>query len=118
MDPLCVPGDGDIHNYQRISFEGVLAEEILGPPAVGAGGLHEQHHPPRLDVAVHKLLGRAGGLHPGGEPPGQVPLRSKNGGPSASWPSFKGTSLEEEFAQLASPAWFLKGQPHSHYTLR
>lgn len=36
-------------------LERQLAEDFLGPSAVGAGGLDEHDHLPRLDLAVHEL---------------------------------------------------------------
>lgn len=40
-------------------FERQLTEDFLGLSAVGAGGLDEHDHLPRLDLAVHKLLSHA-----------------------------------------------------------
>lgn len=98
MNLVCVTGGCDVDEFQSPWFEGELAEELLGPSAVGAGGFDEHHHLPGLDFAVDKLLSHADKqLSPREGSSLQVVLRSENGGP-ASWVSFKGTSLEEEFA--------------------
>lgn len=89
-------------------FEGQLAEELLGPYAVGAGGLDEHDHLPRLDLAVHKLLSHADRLLPPRKESSAAGIAWVHTGSPASWLSFKGTSLEEEF--LGNVLDFLKGQ--------
>lgn len=49
----------DVHKLQKTLFERQLTEDFLGLSAVGAGGLDEHDHLPRLDLAVHKLLSHA-----------------------------------------------------------
>ena len=49
----------DIDKFQKPLFEGQLTEELLSPSAVGAGGLDEHDHLPRLDLAVHECLSHA-----------------------------------------------------------
>lgn len=67
MDLAYVAGGCDIDKLQSPLFEGQFAEELLGPSAVGAGGLDEHDHLPRLDFAVHKLLSHADRQLPPGE---------------------------------------------------
>lgn len=59
-----VTGGCDIDKFQSALSKGELAEELLGLSAVGAGGLDEHHHLPRMDFAVHKLLSHADRLLP------------------------------------------------------
>ena len=51
--------DLDTDKFQKPLFEGQLTEELLSPSAVGAGGLDEHDHLPRLDLAVHECLSHA-----------------------------------------------------------
>lgn len=59
MDFIGVVGGCDIHEFQKPWFERQLPEDLLGLLAVGAGGLDEHDHLPRLDLTVHKLLSHA-----------------------------------------------------------
>ena len=54
----------DIDKFQKPLFEGQLAEKLLSLSAVGAGGLDEHDHLPRLDLAVDKCLSHAVRLLP------------------------------------------------------
>ena len=93
-----VTGGCNIDKFQKPFFEGQLAEELLCLSAEGAGGLDENYHLPRLDFAVHKCLSHADRrLPPQRKPQQKVLLGCKTEAP-ASGLSFKGTSLEEEFA--------------------
>jgi len=67
LNLACVTGGRDIDKFQSPLFEGQFAEELLGPSAVGAGGLDEHNHLPGLDFAVHKLLSHADRQLPPGE---------------------------------------------------
>lgn len=67
MNLFSVISGCDINEFQNSFFEGKLTEDLLGLSAVGAGGLDEHHHFPRLDFAVHKLLSHADKLLPPGE---------------------------------------------------
>lgn len=67
LNLFSVIGGCDINEFQNSFFEGKLTEDLLGLSAVGAGGLDEHHHFPRLDFAVHKLLSHADKLLPPGE---------------------------------------------------
>lgn len=67
MNLACVTGGRDIDKFQKPLFEGQLAEELLGPSAVGAGGLDEHDHLPGLDFAVHELLSHTDRRLPPGE---------------------------------------------------
>lgn len=89
----------DIDKFQKPLFEGQVAEELLGPTAVGAGGLDEHNYLPRLDFAVHKCLSHAHRLLSPGEETSIAGIAGEKSGALASWLLFKGTSLEEEFAR-------------------
>lgn len=98
LNRICVTGGCDIDKFQPPLLEGKLREELLGLPAVGAGGLDEHHHLPGLDSAVHELLSHADTLQPPGEESSTAGTALEQAGGPASWLSFKGPSLEEEFA--------------------
>ena len=52
----------DIDKFQKPLFEGQLAEKLPSLSAVGAGGLDEHDHLPRLDLAVDECLSHAASL--------------------------------------------------------
>ena len=63
-----VTGGCNIDKFQKPLFEGQLAEKLPSLSAVGAGGLDEHDHLPRLDLAVDERLSHAASLW-GGTPP-------------------------------------------------
>ena len=59
MNLIGVAVVSDIEKSPKLLFEGQLAEELLSPSAIGAGGLDEHDQLPRLDLAVHEHLSHA-----------------------------------------------------------
>lgn len=64
MNRIGVVSGCDVHKFQKTLFKRQLTEDFLGFSAVGAGGLDEHDHLPRLNLAVHKLLSHADRLSP------------------------------------------------------
>lgn len=87
----------------------------MGLPAVGAGGLHEHHHSPGLDFAVHELLSHADSRSPRDLPARTLSCRYCSGVNPAGQLALLQRNLPGGGVCLAACS-ILKGQPESQPT--